>query len=209
MSHTLYSFRRCPYAMRARMALWYSKIPLELREVVLKNKPAEMIAISPKATVPVLMTQEGQVIDESIDIMRWALEQSDIDSWLKTSADGEALIVENDDEFKHWLDRYKYSDRHPEAEIFYRDKAANFIQALERKLQNTPYLDGQSVSFVDMAIFPFVRQFAHVDKDWFYQADFPHVQRWLNTLLESALFSAVMKKFKPWEPGTEGVPLFE
>ncbi|MFL0798664.1 MAG: glutathione S-transferase [Cellvibrionaceae bacterium] len=205
MSHILYSFRRCPYAMRARMALWYAEIPIELREVVLKNKPAEMIALSPKATVPVLYTGDEQVIDESVDIMRWALEKNDPDAWLQISPAGEALIIENDGDFKQWLDRYKYSDRHPETEEYYREKGVSFIQKLEQALQDSPYLQGQNVTLVDMAIFPFIRQFAHVDKDWFFQADFPKVQAWLNGFLEGDLFKSIMKKYKPWESGSLGI----
>lgn len=199
----LYSFRRCPYAMRARMAIRYSNCTVELREVELKNKPAALLAISPKATVPVLLCQDGQVIDESLDIMHWALQQSDEDNWLHAQYQTKmaALIDYNDTVFKHHLDHYKYADRYPDAtQLEYRQQGETFLQQLEQRLQQHTYLISDSISIADIAIFPFIRQFAHVDIRWFDQAPYPHLRDWLNQWIESALFQSIMHKYKPWQP---------
>ena len=189
--HVLYSFRRCPYAMRARMALRYSGVPLSIVEVSLKAKPAEMLALSPKGTVPVLACADGRVIEQSLDIMHWALAQHDPDHWLH--AGGEALIEENDTTFKTHLDRYKYAIRYPENPMeHYRAQGAIFLQRLEDLLTETPYLCGPALSLADVALAPFVRQFAHVDRDWFTQAPYPQLQAWLEQFLASELFIAVM-----------------
>ena len=183
----LYSFRRCPYAMRARLALYGSGMEVELREVVLRDKPVELQELSPKATVPVLVTVEGQVIDESLDIMLWALGQSDPEKWLLQGTELKkaiALIDQNDGEFKHWLDHYKYADRFPEYPAsYYREQAEMFIAQLEQKLTSQRYLMADRLSVADVAIFPFIRQFAHVDILWFDQAPYPKVQSWLASLM--------------------------
>jgi glutathione S-transferase len=197
----LYSFRRCPYAIRARMAIVYASINLELREVSLANKPAEMLSISPKGTVPVLQLEE-RVIDESIEVMDWALAQSDPDNWLAfdLQQQQQSLIEENDNQFKLWLDKYKYWDRHPEQlQQAYRSQAEKFISKLEKNLIQHSYLLGNKICMADIAIFPFIRQFAFVDKDWFDQADYPNLQQWLNKFLESHLFNQVMKKYSVWQ----------
>lgn len=197
----LYSFRRCPYAIRARMAIAYASITLEMREVALANKPAAMLAISPKGTVPVLQLSD-RVIDESIEVMRWALSQSDPENWLAVDSQQEqsTLIEENDNEFKGWLDKYKYWDRYPEqSQQDYRIKAENFLSALELRLQQNSYLLGDNICMADIAIFPFIRQFAFVDKSWFDDADYPLVQRWLNQFLQSKLFEQVMEKHALWQ----------
>ena len=197
----LYSFRRCPYAIRARMAIVYASINLELREVSLANKPAEMLSISPKGTVPVLQLEE-RVIDESIEVMDWALAQSDPDNWLALDLQQQqqSLIEENDNQFKLWLDKYKYWDRHPEQlQQAYRSQAEKFISKLEKNLTQHSYLLGNKICMADIAIFPFIRQFAFVDKDWFDQADYPNLQQWLNKFLESHLFNQVMKKYSVWQ----------
>ncbi len=200
MANILYSFRRCPYAMRARLAIAYSQQPVALREVVLKNKPQALLASSAKGTVPVLVLEDGSVIDESLDIMAWTLEKSDPDAWL--SADLLAmlnLIDENDFEFKKWLDRYKYADRFPEHSTdYYRQQGEEFLFKLEHRLLASPYLFGQRISLADSAIFPFVRQFAAVDPTHFAQSPFPHLQRWLTDFSNSALFHSVMEKYPPW-----------
>lgn len=203
VADTLYSFRRCPYAMRARMAIRYSNRTVQLREVELKNKPAALLAISPKATVPVLLCKNGQVIDESLDIMHWALRQSDEDNWLHAQYQTEmaALIDYNDTVFKHHLDHYKYADRYPDAtQLEYRQQGEAFLQQLEQHLQQHSYLISDSISIADVAIFPFIRQFAHVDIRWFDQAPYPHLRDWLNQWIESALFQSIMHKYKPWQP---------
>jgi len=197
----LYSFRRCPYAIRARMAIAYASITLEMREVALANKPAAMLAISPKGTVPVLQLRD-RVIDESIEVMRWALSQSDPENWLAVDSQQEqsTLIEENDNEFKGWLDKYKYWDRYPEqSQQDYRIKAENFLSTLELRLQQNSYLLGDNICMADIAIFPFIRQFAFVDKPWFDDADYPLVQRWLNQFLQSKLFEQVMEKHALWQ----------
>jgi glutathione S-transferase len=217
----LYSFRRCPYAMRARLAcaLFLPQQSLELREVVLKNKPQELTAISPKATVPVLqlaqeslsgeqLSRDPTIVDESRDIMLWALEQAS--AALKTQyipfhlqLDIDELIDENDGRFKWALDHYKYADRFEESEEHYRKLGEVFLTKLEQRLEKTRYLFTPAMSLADIAIFPFVRQFAHVDKQWFEQSSYPKVNQWLNELLESELFAAIMKKYKTWQKQEE------
>lgn len=198
--HRLYSFRRCPYAMRARMAVRYSGVPVTISEVCLKAKPAELLALSPKGTVPVLACADGRVIEQSLEIMQWALAHNDPQDWLRIG-DPQAqklmaqLIERNDSTFKHWLNRYKYAERYPEQPMaYYREQGADFLQQLESLLQHTPFLLGKQSSLGDIALMPFVRQFAHVDRDWFAQAPYPRLQHWLQGLLESALFVAIMAK---------------
>ena len=201
----LYSFRRCPYAMRARMALAASGAEMMLREVLLKDKPSELLAASPKATVPVLVLSDGGVIEESLDVMQWALKQSDPLEWLEGGALDSEWIGECDGDFKHWLDRYKYADRHPEhtAED-YRKNAEAFIQKLEDQLSGSGWVGGESANAVDVALFPFIRQFAGVDPSWWQQAPYPHVKQWLENWLNNALFSAIMAKYPRWESGQPG-----
>lgn len=209
---TLYSFRRCPYAMRARLAcaLFLPAQSLELREVVLKNKPAELIEISPKATVPVLQLANGQVIDESRDIALWALEQSPetlqrqyLPSQLQL--DIEELIDENDGSFKWALDRYKYSDRYEESEEYYRKLGEVFLAKLENLLEKNHYLFTNKPSLADIAVFPFVRQFAHVDKAWFEQSPYPKLIQWYSELVESELFKSIMEKYQPWQANHDSI----
>lgn len=208
-SPILYSFRRCPYAMRARLAIAYSGTRVELREVVLKDKPASLIQISPKATVPVLVKTDQTVIDESIDIMKWALMQNDPQNWYQALSQhqqqlAEQLINYNDGEFKFYLDRYKYADRFPEqTELFYREQGELFLQRLESLLMQHRYLLGESQTWADMAILPFIRQFASVNKEWFDNAQYPKLQLWLQQFIESSLFKLIMPKFKQWHDGDE------
>jgi glutathione S-transferase len=195
----LYSFRRCPYAMRARLALYASGVAVELREVSLRAKPASMLAASPKGSVPVLVLPDGRVIDESWEIMQWALHQHDPEGWLGQDnsfiATASPLIIENDTTFKYHLDRYKYAERYPEyPRSHYRSEAQVFLQQLENRLHMTRFLLGDAMSVADVAIFPFIRQFAAVDKNWFAQAPYPLLQYWLDIFLSSELFDAVIKK---------------
>jgi len=201
----LYSFRRCPYAMRARMALVASGAEVMLREVLLKDKPAELLAASPKATVPVLVLSDGQIIEESLDVMQWALEYRDPLNWLEGEALESDWISACDGDFKHWLDRYKYSERYPEhtAED-YRQNAEAFIQRLEDRLSVSDWVGGDAANAVDVALFPFIRQFAGVDPSWWQQAPYPKVRLWLENWLNSALFSAIMAKYPRWESGQPG-----
>ena len=206
--HRLYSFRRCPYAMRARLGLLFSGLQVELREIILKNKPAQMLAISPKGTVPVLQLVDGTVIEESREIMVWALEQQDPQGLLDTEVlqQANALIEQSDNEFKHWLDRYKYADRHLEmTQIEYRQRGEAFLQVLEALLTKNPFLLGENATIADLGIMPFVRQFAHVDRDIFYQLPYPSLQRWLQLWLEHRFFLQAMTKFQPWQEGDEVV----
>ncbi len=193
--NTLYSFRRCPYAMRARMALRYSGVAVDIVEVSLKAKPAEMLAISPKGTVPVL-NADGRVIDESLEIMRWALAQNDPQNWLlEDDARIAELIEANDQVFKVHLNRYKYAERYPEQPMeVYRAEGALFLQRLEELLTDREYLLADHLSLADVALLPFVRQFAHVDREWFAQTPYVRLQAWLQRFLESELFTSIMKK---------------
>ena len=202
----LYSFRRCPYAMRARLGLLFAEQQVELREVVLKNKPPQMLDISPKGTVPVLQLIDGTVIEQSREIMLWALEQNDPQNLLDKTVlnDANALIDQNDDEFKYWLDHYKYADRHPEmTQIEYRQQGEVFLKQLEVLLLKNSYLLGTNISVADIGIIPFVRQFAHVDRNVFYDLPYPNLQRWLQDWLQHPLFLQAMTKFKPWKEGDD------
>ncbi len=171
----LYSFRRCPYAIRARLALTHAQVPLEIREVLLRHKPPAMLAISPKGTVPVLQLPDGQVIDESLDIMKWALQQADTPA-------SHALIARNDGPFKALLDR---------------------------RLTESPCLLGNQPGLADMAIAPFIRQFAQVDADWFASAPFPALRIWLNRFIDSPLFVSVMAKYPAWQAGDAPIHLID
>lgn len=193
----LYSYRRCPYAMRARMALSYAGIPVEIREISLKQKPAHMLQVSPKGTVPVLVLPDGQVIEQSLEIMHWALQQHDADGWLRADPQHAALLIaENDGSFKQHLDRYKYAIRFPEYSAeHYRAQGELFLAKLEQRLQQSTFLAGDAISPADIAIFPFIRQFAAVDHDWFESTGYIKLQSWLQHLVESALFKRVMVKY--------------
>ena len=203
----LYSFRRCPYAMRARLSLSYANIHCELREVTLRDKPKQMTDISAKATVPVLQLINGQVLDESYDIIKWAIEQNDPDGWIDFIPQTDELVKENDGSFKSALDKYKYASRFPEHPAeYYRDLGEVFLKKLDHKLQSSAFLVSQKQTIADITIFPFIRQFAHVDRDWFYSLPYPHLQKWLSTHLESQIFKAIMKKYPVWQGGDK--PLY-
>jgi len=208
----LYSFRRCPYAMRARLALLVSGQVCELREVVLKQKPPELLQASPKASVPVLVLADGQVLDQSLDIMLWALRRHDPQNWLlgqgQASGEGEALntalawVTRCDDDFKPQLDRYKYPHRFGlDDAVPARLSGTGFLNALNVELLKHPHLMGESPSLADMALAPFVRQFAHTDPAWFAQQAWPALQLWLARFEASALYAQVMKKTPPWQSG--------
>lgn len=206
----LYSFRRCPYCMRAHMALKKSGIKTELREVKLSAMPEEALAISPQETVPVLALTDGTVIDESWDIVKWALAQNDVDNWLGEDneflLDAEILIETNDYSFKTDLDHYKYADRHPEhSEEHYRKKCEEFIEELEDMLTENRYLLADQLSLADIGVFPFIRQFSLVDKDWFDQAPYPRVRQWLNKMIESDLFQSIFQKHELWKAGDTAI----
>ncbi len=205
----LYSFRRCPYAIRARLAIKVAGVRVALREVVLRDKPAALLALSPKATVPVLQLPDGRVLEQSLDIMRWALGTNDPQRWLRPQEQEEthALIALNDGPFKQALDRYKYASRHPERPPHaWRDDAVDLMLApLNARLADRPFLLRDTPSLADMAIVPFVRQFAAVDAGWFDSAPLQPLQAWMTRIVSSALFDAAMSKFTAWRPGDPDV----
>ena len=205
----LYSFRRCPYAMRARLAIWRNGVGVELREVTLRDKPAHMLALSPKATVPVLWLPDGRVIDESRDIMVWAYASADPRFHL--AADDAPLLEINDGQFKHHLDRYKYASRYPGADAAaHRAAGLAILRQLETRFAATRggWLGGLEPGFADLAILPFVRQFRTADEAWFdAQTGVSGVQAWLRRFLAWPDFQAVMKKYPPWRAGDAGVDL--
>jgi len=178
--------------MRARLALRVSETPVEIREVSLRDKPAAMLAASPKGTVPVLVLPGGEVIDESLDIMRWALARNDPEGWL--DGDDPALIAANDGPFKHHLDRTKYPDRHASDPTEHRAAALEILGALEQRLSISAYLCGSRQTLTDAAILPFVRQFAAIDLAWFDAQPLPRLQHWLATQLASPLFLSIMTR---------------
>ena len=193
--------------MRARMAISCSGIKVELREVVLREMPPSLLACSPKGTVPVLVLPDGRVIDESRDIMAWALDEGDPERWLLDGREGlleetDHLIDENDYSFKQHLDHYKYADRYPEHPAStYRAEAEGFLRQLEQRLDQRAWLVSEQMGVADVAIFPFIRQFALVDRPWFDRTPWPRLHVWLNYFLDSALFLDVMKKYPQWQEG--------
>ncbi|MEZ5462236.1 glutathione S-transferase [Dokdonella sp.] len=206
----LYSFRRCPYAIRARMALWISAQTCELREVVLSNKPVEMLAVSPKGTVPVLIDETGHVIEQSLDIMLWALRRRDPAFWLPLSteslSDALALIAACDGEFKSALDRYKYPNRYPDSIAQEsREQGARYLRSLQAILEEQRWLGGEHGGLSDHAIMPFVRQFSMVEPDWFSAQPWPDLRDWLKSLLAAPVFVESMYKVQPWTADRPGV----
>ncbi len=206
----LYSFRRCPYAMRARLALRVAGQAVEHREIELKHKPAAMLQASPKGTVPVLVRTDGAVLEQSLDIMRWALEHHDPEAWLPkdepSRQDAWALIAQNDGNFKFHLDRYKYPHRYGLADgVAHRAQAAVFLETLAQRLAANAYLNGPRFGLADAAIAPFVRQFAHTDKAWFAQQNWPALAQWLAAFEASAAFAQVMEKHPVWPGVADGL----
>ena len=199
--------------MRARMAISYSGITVALREVILRDMPAALLACSPKGTVPVLVLPDGLVLEESRDIIDWALGVHDPDQWQPVSGEalhGEirCLVDENDASFKKNLDCYKYAERYPEHSMdYYRAQGELFLARLEQRLGRHAWLCGERMSVADISIFPFVRQFANVDRAWFERAAYPRLQVWLDCFLRSGLFSGVMEKYPQWHDG-DAVTLF-
>ncbi len=200
MKPILYSYRRCPYAMRARMALKYAGIEVEHREIDLRHKPQSMLLASPKGTVPVLCL-DGLVLDQSVDIMCWAIEQSDPDNLGNVDeAKAQVWIEKNDGRFKLLLDQYKYPNLFPELDqdAVLHEALELMLLPMERVLKNSQYLLGNKMSWIDIAIFPFIRQFSMVDTKRFEQLPIPETKRWLTQHLESDLFNAVMQKHSAW-----------
>ncbi len=199
-STILYSFRRCPFAMRARHALLSAKISVIIREVSLKNKPVELKTISQRATVPCLQTPH-RVIPESLDIMTWALSKNDPENLLNISTVGMDLIRYNDGPFKTCLDRTKYQSRYLDVDIeIERKLAKDFFQEIDQRLK-TEFILGQSRTLVDLAILPFIRQYAFIDKSWFDNQNWSNINRWLNAFLNSETFAVIQRKYDFWKSG--------
>ena len=208
----LFSFRRCPYAMRARMAIVFSGQTVEVREILLSDKPQEMLAISPKGTVPVLQLGGGSVIDESLKIMKWALSINDPLSLMRTDilTEGLELIEVNDHQFKTSLDQYKYVSRFPEkSEQAYRVDCEGFLEQLEFRLRGKRYLCSEQPSLADVAIFPFIRQFSGVDKKWFESSRFKSVRTWLEGWLKNEAFKRIMVKYPLWNENKQTITLLK
>ncbi|WP_417506178.1 glutathione S-transferase [Marinomonas gallaica] len=211
MSAVLYSFRRCPYAIRARYTLATLMLRVEIREVVLKHKPAALLALGGRSTVPQLLV-DGDRFPESLDIIFWALKTSSNDDLVNqlwpTDPIVRAKIMSwirfNDYCFKPWLDRYKYADRHPEqSESYYRDKGERFLKRLDTRLKHSTNLLGEQMTIADIAIFPFIRQFAGVNASWFEGSGYVYLQEWLNRILKSECFETVMVKLTAWDESQE------
>lgn len=212
-----WSFRRCPYAMRARLAVKSAGIEVELREILLRDKPDAFLAVSETATVPIVECLNGQVIEESRDIMFWALHQSgDPEGWLsgweQDPAGLQAFLDQLDGPFKTNLDKYKYSSRFAEDKAdaaalacFHRAEGAAFLQEIDARLSGQPFLNGGEAGLADYAALPFVRQFRIADILWFDEQDWPALHHWLQSFLTSQRFAAIMHKYTPWTPGDEAV----
>ena len=195
----LYSYRRCPYAMRARISLLIANIEFDIHEIVLKDKPAAMLAASPKGTVPVLCLPDGTIIDQSWDIIQWALQQNDVCHWWQAaqSTDNLALLHTNDGEFKYHLDRYKYPERFADSqgrETHRQQAMACLLQPLATRLSASRFLGGEQACATDIAIFPFIRQFAAIDPIWFAEQPLPTLHQWLSYWITEPLFLRCMAK---------------
>ena len=204
----LYSFRRCPYAMRARMAIHISGQKCELREVLLRDKPPSMLEYSAKGTVPVLILQDGKVIDESLDVIDWALNLNDPDDWQrsKDTKKTKELIKINDGEFKYHLDRYKYSKRYDnEDPEFHRKKCLKFIESVNNELNNSEYIFDDNISYADIVLLPFIRQFRIADIEWFDSLPYDNLKKWLSSFLDSSLLNSIMKMYDLWKEGDESI----
>ena len=202
----LYSFKRCPYAMRARMAIHASGQKCELREVLLRDKPPSMLEYSPKGTVPVLILQDGNVIDESLDVIDWALNLNDPDDWQrsKDTKKTKELIKINDGEFKYHLDRYKYSTRYKnEDPEDHKYKCLSFIELIDNELKNSKYIFDDNISYADIVLLPFMRQFRIADMEWFDSLPYDNLKDWLSRFLNSPLLNSIMKKYDLWKEGDD------
>ena len=192
----LFTYRRCPYAIRSRLALYQAGIDYEPIEISLKDKPSDFLVLSQKGTVPVLLQSDGKFIEESLEIMLWALNINDPDHWILKDGDvSQKLILENDFNFKKNLDRYKYADRFPgNSKEYYRSQCEIFLNLLNEKLELKKYLMEDKISLADIAIFPFVRQFFLVDENWFLNCKYDVLKKWLHSFIDSQIFKEVMKK---------------
>ena len=199
----LYSFRRCPYAIRARMVLSYMEVSVELREVLLNERPQSLYQISSKGTVPVLLLKDGKVLNESLDIMRWAIKQGEQKLYEDKLNEQNQLIKYNDTKFKYWLDKYKYHVRYLEhSREYYQRKCSKTLAEYDMRLRENAYLMGDRIGLADIAIFPFIRQCANVDQNWF-NNKYPNLNQWLEIWKQSRLFKSVMTKYNQWRLGDE------
>ena len=199
----LYSFRRCPYAIRSRMVLSYMEVSVELREVLLNERPQSLYKISSKGTVPVLLLKDGKVLDESLDIMRWAIKQGEQKLYEDKLNEQNQLIKYNDTKFKYWLDKYKYHVRYLEhSREYYQRKCSKTLAEYDMRLRENAYLMGDRIGLADIAIFPFIRQCANVDQNWF-NNKYPNLNQWLEIWKQSRLFKSVMMKYNQWRLGDE------
>jgi len=199
----LYSFRRCPYAIRSRMVLSYMEVSVELREVLLNERPQSLYKISSKGTVPVLLLKDGKVLDESLDIMRWAIKQGEQKLYEDKLKEQNQLIKYNDTKFKYWLDKYKYHVRYLEhSREYYQRKCSKTLAEYDMRLRENAYLMGDRIRLADIAIFPFIRQCANVDQNWF-NNKYPNLNRWLEIWKQSRVFKSVMMKYNQWRLGDE------
>jgi len=199
----LYSFRRCPYAIRARMVLSYMEVSVELREVLLNERPQSLYKISSKGTVPVLLLKDGKVLDESLDIMQWAIKQGEQKLYEDKLNEQNQLIKYNDIKFKYWLDKYKYHVRYLEhSREYYQRKCSKTLAEYDMRLRENAYLMGDRIGLADIAIFPFIRQCANVDQNWF-NNKYPNLNQWLEIWKQSRLFKSVMMKYNQWRLGDE------
>ena len=197
----LYSFRRCPYAIRARMVLSYMEVSVELREVLLNERPQSLYKISSKGTVPVLLLNDGKVLDESLDIMLWAIKQGEQKLYEDKLNEQNQLIKYNDTKFKYWLDKYKYHVRYLEhSREYYQRKCSKTLAEYDMMLRGNAYLLGDRIRLADIAIFPFIRQCANVDQNWF-NNKYPNLNQWLEIWKQSRLFKSVMMKYNQWRLG--------
>jgi len=199
----LYSFRRCPYAIRARMVLSYMEVSVELREVLLNERPQSLYKISSKGTVPVLLLNDGKVLDESLDIMQWAIKQGEQKLYEDKLNEQNQLIKYNDTKFKYWLDKYKYHVRYLEhSREYYQRKCSKTLAEYDMRLRGNAYLMGDRIRLADIAVFPFIRQCANVDQDWF-NNKYPNLNQWLEIWKQSRHFKSVMMKYNQWKLGDE------
>ena len=201
----LYSFRRCPYAIRARMVLSYMEVSVELREVLLNERPQSLYKISSKGTVPVLLLNDGKVLDESLDIMLWAIKQGEQKLYEDKLNEQNQLIKYNDTKFKYWLDKYKYHVRYLEhSRDYYQRKCSKTLAEYDMMLRGNAYLMGDRIRLADIAIFPFIRQCANVDQNWF-NNKYPNLNQWLEIWKQSRVFKSVMMKYNQWKLGDESL----
>ena len=208
----LYSFHQCPFCLRARVALKYASLKIILRDVELNNLPAEALAVSSHATVPSLVINDDEYLDESWDIVKWAVQQDDSDNWLGEDnaylQDAEMLLEINDHSFKEDLKGYKDREHHPEQPMpYYRQRGEEFLEELNEMLVENNFLLAPHITIADIGVFPLVREFAMVDKVWFDKTPYPKLQAWLENIIDSEWFKAAMQENEIWQAGNDDIYL--